>query len=183
MDDFKDSEFKDLAVKEEIPTETIDAAMKIVRKREVDYKAKKKVSSAAKHDLDKAKTAFISLVKAAGKTRWEVAGYGGFSIIDKLKYRIPPGPDEMWQFIEFLRSPIVEELTGQPGDMNVKLNVTIQSQRLNSLCVQIKDLAALKGEDIDLPGVPPAKHEATLRSLPGFKGLPNTIKQGEFIHE
>lgn len=151
---------------EDIPVGEIDAALKTVRELELDYNEKKKISSEAYSKYEEAKMAFITLLKKAGKTKWECEGATGFSLIESLKWRVPQGPDAKEEFFKFIQSDKVTGLMEQDARDIFLHYASVHAQSLNSLCKKINELANENGEQIEIPGLMPPTTEVTLRSLP-----------------
>lgn len=155
---------------EEVSIEELDTALKFLRSSEAEYQAAKKVSGEKYGVFATSKEKFISLLKAAGKDRWECEGVNGFTMYDELKFRVPDGPDAKEEFFNFIQSSQVSELLGQdPRDIFLKY-ATVNAQSLGPLCKLIKKEAATKGLDIQVAGVRPPTTEARIRSIPKKKG-------------
>ncbi len=165
-----DQEFEDVGKgTEEIPISVLDDALTLVRKTELDYNQKKKISNEASALFVEAKEKFMGLLTAAGKDRWECAGITGFTMFDKLKVRVPQSPDESELFGNFLKSDKVAKLLSQdPRDIYLKY-FKVSSQSLGPLYKQLKELAAENGEDLQIPGLLAPTSEKALRSVPKKK--------------
>lgn len=150
---------------ENIPTNVIDAALIAVKDAVAEYDRKKKISNEAHHEAEKAKQEFMSLMKRIGKKQWRVDGFGGFSMYDELKFKVPKTPEDKDAFFAFLESPSVSDLLKMPSE-DIKLAyMTVNSNTLNSLCKELKKLSAANGSDIQLPGIEAPKAETKIRSL------------------
>jgi len=163
----QDSDFENVGqVAEDVPIKDLDAALVDVRELELDHVEKKKTSNESHHKLEAAKAKFMGLLKAAGKKEWRVEGYTGFRIQDNLKFRVPQGPMQRKEFLEFLKSEKVSNLLAQASEDVYYSYVSVNSQSLGPLCKKLKSLAADLGEDLELPGIMPPTSESKLYSLP-----------------
>ena len=150
---------------ENIPIAEMDEALVKAKELVAKYKAKKAESGTAFGLAEKAKEEFIALMKRAGKKRWSVEGHGGFSMHDELKFKVPAGNTEKELFFNFLASQEVADLLMVTPD-EVRLSyMTVHSATMNKLCVNLKELAAKEGNDLQLPGIAAPKAEPKLRSV------------------
>ena len=164
MNDFADTQdYEEVSIKE------LDGALLAVRETEADYDRKKKVSSEAKKELDLKKTEFMTLLKRSGKSRWETEGLKGFSMYDELKWRVPNGLDNKGAFFSFLKSEKVCGLLDTNAQDLFLTYASVHSASFNTLCKQLKEIAAENGEDLHIPGTEAPKAESKLRSLPSRK--------------
>jgi len=165
MNDFTDEDFENVTPTEieDISVGELDAALVAIKETEADYKAKKDISTEAYWKLEAAKAEFMSLMKRSGKKKWSVAGHGGYSIHDELKFRVPDGPENKEKFFKFLRSETAcKLLQSDPKDVFLAY-ASINAQTMNSLCKKLKSLAAEDGVDLELPGVMAPQAETKMR--------------------
>jgi hypothetical protein len=155
--------------REDVSLEELDQALINVREAELEHDEVNKVKKELYKKQEEAKAKLISLLAAAGKDRWEVSGYKGFTMYDELSFKVPDGPMNKAEFFKFIKSERVCELFKQtPEDMFLTY-VTVHSGKLNTLCKEVKKLAAAEGEDIQIPGLAAPKSQKKLRSLPKVK--------------
>ena len=166
-DEFDDSLFDQLEEKEDIAIDVIDAALIQVRELELDYTAKKKVSSEANAKFVEAKEKFIDLLKRIGKDRWDSPdpNYSGYTMSDQLKFRVPQGPEAKAEFFAFLKSDKVATLLEQNARDIFLTYASVSAQSLTPLCKKLKELAAENGEDLEIPGLMAPTFETKLRSM------------------
>ena len=154
---------------EEIPVKVIDDALILVRELELIHSEARTIKTEASNNLEAAKEDFIKLLAASGKKEWRVEGYTGFTVTSKYQYKVPDGPENKEQFINFLNSERVSKLMGVDSrDIYLKY-VTVSSQSLQPLTNMLKEEAAKLGEDIEFPGLIPPMLKTGLRSLPKRK--------------
>lgn len=165
MSDF-DIDFQEV---EEIPVSEMDNALRVVRKCEADYMAKKEISSSAHRVLEEAKEGLIKLLVASGKKRWDCEGERGFSLVDKFSYRVPKDFESKGAFFKFLQSSTVCDLLKQDAKDIFLTYASIHSAKFNTLCKELTEKAADLGQDLQLPGVEAPTSKKELRSLPKRK--------------
>lgn len=88
---------------EDVTIGELDAAIEKVQVAKTDYEAKKKVSNEAHAELEKAKFEALSMLDRAGKSSYKVDGIGTVSIANKLKVKMPVGPEQKAVFFNWLK--------------------------------------------------------------------------------
>lgn len=157
FDNISPTEIEDISVAE------LDAALVAIKDAEVDHKAKKEIATEAYWVLEDAKANFMTIMRRAGKKKWSVAGHGGFSLHDELRFRVPDGPENKEKFFAFLKSDkACELLQSNPRDIFLAY-ASVNAQTMNSLCKKLKTLAADDGEQLELPGVIAPQAETKMR--------------------
>jgi hypothetical protein len=165
--DFNDKDFEDVTpYVEKIATEDLDSALAAVKLSQAEYDAAKEVSNEKHAKMEMDKEHLIALMKRANKSRWEVAEIGGFSLIDTLKFKVPDSLEGKGEFFKFLKSPTAQELLGQDAATIFLTYATVNYNTLNSLCKTLKETAADKGLDLQIPGLAQPIAESNLRALP-----------------
>jgi len=155
---------------EDISTERLDDALIAVRQLEAEHDEKEKARKNVSIKLIAAKDEFMSLMKAAGKKRWECEGVLGFTMFDETKFTTPKGPHDKAAFFGFIQSEEVSKLLkADPDDIFLKY-ASVNYQALNTFCKSIKELAAESGDDVQIPGLAAPTTETKLRSLPRKRG-------------
>lgn len=154
---------------EDIPTSELDKALDEARDAEAEYRKASDESKKLYKIYDEKKQHLISLMDRAKKTRWETENNKGFSMVDKLTFRVPASPEDKAQFFKFLNSEKVSDLLGADSRDIFLTYASIHSAKFNTLCKELKERAAANGEDLELPGVQAPKSMKELRSLPGRK--------------
>ncbi len=154
---------------EEIAVEVLDKALIKVKELDGEYKLKEAVRKELSGRLTEAKEELMSLLKLAGKSRWEVDGHGGFSMFDKFQYKIPDGPENKELLLNYLKSDECGSLLGNsPRDVYLKY-ATVNSMALQTFCKSIMEEAAERGEIVQIPGLVDPINKPQLRALPKRK--------------
>jgi len=153
-------------VDDTISTIDLDNALTEVKSAQADYDAKKEISNEAHAVMEAAKARLVTLLESAGKKRWEVDGIGGFTVSTSLKFRVPADVNSKAKFFEFIESPVVSQLLGQNSRDIFLAYATVHHASLNSLCNNLTELAAARGDMLEIPGIGQPTSEVSLRALP-----------------
>jgi FtsZ-interacting cell division protein YlmF len=133
-------EWEEATVYEEVSVEDIDKAMKDYAEKRADYEAKKELSNLADAETKEAKTRLINILKASGKTKWEVEGIGKASVTTKMTVTTPKEFDEKKKMLDYINS------LGQEVFISL---VNVNHMTLNSFYNQQKEL----DPSFEIPGV------------------------------
>ena len=109
----------------------LDEAMKKFVAAKDDYAEKKQISNLAHAEAEKAKTELISLMKTAGKKRWEVEGLGKISHVTKQVIRVPKDLQKKKEMLKYMRSigenAYLQMVTVNHNTLNGFYNLQIES--------------------------------------------------------
>lgn len=139
-----------------ITTEQLDAAVNEMYDLKVDYDAKKKVSNDAHAAYEEQRFNVVSLLKAAGKSKYFVEGIGTVGVSEQLKVKFPTTPESRGEFFGWLNKEL-----GADGFLAY---ATVNYGTLNSLYNEQFALAADKGDadNFEIPGINPPQSESKL---------------------
>lgn len=135
---------------QEISTSELDAAVREMQELDMDYEAKKKISSEAHAKFEEARTKVLSMLQAAGKTKYYVEGIGTVSMAMKYSVKVPQDPNAKMEMLSYFLA------LGQdvyPGLL------TVNHQTLNSYVKQKSE----EDPEFRLPGIGERKEEPELR--------------------
>jgi hypothetical protein len=85
----------------------------------------------------------LSALDELGKSRWDIAGIGTISTVDKWSYKTPKTPEQKHLFFEYLKlKNVFEEI------------VSVNSQTLNAFAKREMEIARDEGKtDFSIPGL------------------------------
>ena len=130
--------------KQEINVSQINELVKKLEEAKKDYDAKKAESSNAEKYYKGLRMDVLSILKAAGQSKFHAEGIGTVSITNKLSVTVPKTHEEKKQMLEYLKSL---------GEDTFLTYATVNSMSLNSFYRMQTDEAAKKGETFTMPGV------------------------------
>lgn len=133
-----------------ISTAELDYKIKSVRALRLHYEDLKKVANEALEAFERAELEVLSLLKAAGKSKYHVDGLGTVSIRNKYVVRTPKGLEEKRLFFEYIEKKHgPETLMGLQGinfqTLNAFVNAEIEADPL-----------------VTIPGLEPPTHQEIL---------------------
>jgi len=134
-------------INESITIEELDMAVALMAKHKTDYEKAKAISSEHHAVYQEKRAKLISMLQAAGKTKYSVDCIGTVSITEKLKVRTPKGLDN--------KKALAAWLLKNLGDDGMHTYLSINYNSLNSLYNQEFESAKENGTaaEFNMPGV------------------------------
>jgi len=133
-------QWEEATVYEDVAVETIDNALKLYSEKRADYEAKKEISNKADFEAKEAKRKLIEILKATGKSKWEVEGIGKASVFVKMTVTTPKEIEEKKKMLAYFNS------LGEDIYLSV---VNVNHMTLNSFYNQQKE----NDPEFELPGI------------------------------
>jgi hypothetical protein len=137
-------------VHEEVSVDEIDRALQDYASKRSEYEAKKDLSNKADAECKESKRKLIEILKASGKSKWEVDGIGKASVTCKMTVRTPKDPESKKAMLTYMRSLGPEAYFGL---------INVNHQTLNSFYNEQKEL----NPEFKLPGVEDPVAEDNIR--------------------
>lgn len=156
---------------ESITVEEVDRVLVKVKELEQEYDTAKTKASEIHSLLETEKERLLGMMKAMGKTRWEVDGVGGYSTYLQTQVSVPRGP-ALEEFLSWVKSEKITSILNRSPEEIEKALLTIHSQTLNSFVRSLNEEALNQGIQLsEMPGLGAPKAVEKIRALPKRKGV------------
>lgn len=141
-----------------VSVEDLDNAIKNMNELDLVREAKKKDYSEANEAYESARFEVLSILKAAGKSKYFVDGLGTAYIINRATFKTPKDLNQKEEFFNYV--------TQKHGVDVVRSLITVNHQTLNAFCKKELEAAIETGNAVfQIPGV----GEPTVEQTIGFR--------------
>jgi len=130
--------------KQEIKLGEITLLIEKLKDAKADYEAAKATAQNAERFYKGIRMDVLSILKAAGQSRFHAEGIGSVSITNKLSVTVPKNHEDKEAMLEYFK---------EQGQDTFLTYATVNSMSLNSYFKLKTEEAAAKGETFNMPGV------------------------------